>query len=79
MSSLQAKAIFVGSSLIVRQKIKHHFRMLENNAHSNSKLQQLYNDFGKEDIVYEILDICDPEFHEEKLKEIVVFLNAEVI
>ena len=57
--------------------VLHHNSLNAKDLRPNSKNDS--DDFGKEDIVYEILDICEPEFHEEKLKEIVVFLNAEVI
>ncbi|MDX8569405.1 hypothetical protein OZ668_15500 [Elizabethkingia sp. HX XZB] len=70
------KDVFIDASVIVRQKIKHHIRMLKAGVHSNTELQNLYNTYGAATIHFEIVDRCEEQFHAEKLKEIQEELKA---
>ncbi|PUB25884.1 hypothetical protein C8J95_11251 [Elizabethkingia sp. YR214] len=71
------KDVFIDASVIVRQKIKHHIRMLKAGAHSNKELQDLYNTYGETTIHFEIVDRSEEQYHAEKLREIQVELNAK--
>lgn len=69
--------VFIDASIIVRQKIKHHIRMLKAGVHSNKELQDLYNTYGAATIHFEIVDRSEQQFHAEKLKEIQKELKAK--
>lgn len=71
------KDVFIDASVIVRQKIKHHIRMLKAGAHSNKELQDLYNTYGEATIHFEIVDRSEEQYHAEKLKEIQEALKAK--
>jgi len=71
--------VFIDSSVMVRQKIKHHLRMLKAGAHLNKELQDLYNTYGAETVHFEIIDRCDESFHAERLEEIKIALNAKLL
>ncbi|MCL1665652.1 hypothetical protein M2T78_15405 [Elizabethkingia ursingii] len=71
------KDVFIDASVIVRQKIKHHIRMLKARAHSNKELQDLYNTYGEATIHFEIVDRSEQQYHAEKLKEVQEALNAK--
>jgi group I intron endonuclease len=63
--------IYVGSALSIKPRYpidkgfnrrwKKHLRDLKANNHSNPKIQNAYNKYGKESIRLEIIEICEPE------------------
>lgn len=53
--------IFVGSSKNIDAKINSHKFTLEIGTHINKKLQQDYNAFGKENFLFETLELIKPK------------------
>lgn len=53
--------IFIGSSKNIPAKFNSHQFTLEIDSHINRKLQDEYNKFGKENFVYEILELVKPK------------------
>ena len=55
--------IYIGSSSHnINNRITVHKRFLKQNKHENIYLQALYNNYGKNAFVFEILEICNKEF-----------------
>jgi group I intron endonuclease len=51
--------IYVGSSVNTSYRWSMHKSQLERNIHSNKKLQNSYNKYGKENFQFEIIDKCE--------------------
>jgi group I intron endonuclease len=51
--------IYIGSSRNIKKRFYHHKGVLKNNKHCNKYLQYSYNKYGKENFIYEILEICN--------------------
>lgn len=49
---------YIGSSIDLLKRIKHHKKALENKKHKNPHLQNAYNLFGKNEFYYLIIDYC---------------------
>lgn len=58
-SILFPNRIYVGSSHDINGRKSVHFYQLKNNTHSNSKLQNHYNKYGVNDLVFEIIECGD--------------------
>lgn len=52
---------YVGSSINLDKREKHHFYKLKNNIHWSKKLQSAYNKYGKENFEFQIILYCDKE------------------
>jgi group I intron endonuclease len=51
--------VYVGSSINLKYRKYTHFYQLKNKKHGSSKLQNHYNKYGKDDLVFEIIEIGD--------------------
>lgn len=51
--------MYIGSSVDIGLREKRHMNNLKNNRHTNHKLQDHYNRFGKEDILFEVVEIVN--------------------
>lgn len=54
--------IYVGSAVHVKSRWCLHLADLRKNKHHSSKLQNHYNKYGKEDLVFIVIEPCFPEF-----------------
>ena len=60
---------YVGLSKTLKKRQIHHFSQLKNNRHNNSYLQRHYNKYGRDSLVFEIIELCEYD----KLREREVF------
>jgi hypothetical protein len=58
-SSEDPKFLYIGSSINFRIRKNKHLNDLKNSKHSNYKLQNHYNKYGKESLIFSILAVCD--------------------
>ena len=52
---------YVGQSIDLKDRERHHWSKLKNNKHRNRYLQRSYNKRGKESFIFEILLYCESE------------------
>lgn len=66
ITNLKNNKFYIGiTEKPIEERIKQHFKMLKNNTHSNYKLQEDYNFYGKENFKWELLESLDFNSHEE--------------
>lgn len=51
--------VYIGSSVDVKNRIRHHKFHLSKNTHNSPKLQNAYNKYGSESFIYEIIEIVE--------------------
>ena len=61
-SSLYSNRFYIGSAVNIKNRKYSHFYNLKSNKHRNKKLQNHYNKYGKDDLIFIILELCFPEF-----------------
>ena len=59
IKNLKNNKLYIGSSVEIEKRIRTHFVNLIKNNHSNLKLQNSYNKYGKENFIFEILETFD--------------------
>jgi hypothetical protein len=52
---------YIGQSVSIKRRWATHKRELASGVHYNTYLQRAYNKYGKENFVYEILELCPKE------------------
>ena len=65
--------VYVGQSKTLRRRENDHFSYLRRNKHGNIHLQRAYNRDGKENFVFEIIVLCEPDqltYYEQSIKDI---------
>lgn len=60
-SQIKPKRCYIGSAVDVRQRWRAHLHLLRNNKQPNKKLQNHYNKYGEEDLIFSILLGCEKE------------------
>jgi len=58
-SIIKNERVYVGSAVSFKRRRITHFSALINNKHDNQRLQNHYNKYGAEDLLFEIIEICD--------------------
>jgi group I intron endonuclease len=58
-SKIKPERIYIGSSMNIERRWKIHMYELGNGKHINPKLQNHYNKYGKDDLVFSIIVGCD--------------------
>jgi len=58
--------IYVGESININSRLYNHLRMLKNNKHSNTHLQNSYNLYGENNFKFEILEECNKELNKSQ-------------
>ena len=58
ITNIKNKKIYIGSSKNILLRWKNHIRELENNCHKNIFLQEEWNEYGKNNFIFEILEEC---------------------
>lgn len=68
ITNIKNNKIYIGSSKNILQRWKNHIRELDKNIHKNMFLQADWNDFGKDNFVFEILEECsiDNQYNTEQ-------------
>jgi len=60
-SVIKPQKHYVGSAFNIYERWQQHLSLLRRNKHGNSKLQNHYNKYGKDDLVFSIIIECDKE------------------
>lgn len=64
---------YVGSTYLLTKRINEHKRRLKNNKHENQHLQNHYNKYGKDDLVYSVLEFIQvEELDKEQTKTLIL-------
>ena len=50
--------LYIGSSKNLKSRFQTHQKNLRNNYHENQHLQRAYNKYGKDNIIFEVIEIC---------------------
>lgn len=58
--------IYIGSSVDIKKRKEKHFWMLEKRIHDNKFLQSSYDRDGKENFIFDIIEMCDKKDLVEK-------------
>ncbi len=58
IKNLVNNKIYVGSSTMVNIRLTRHRHFLKNNTHCNKHLQSAYNEYGKENFLFHLLERC---------------------
>ncbi len=61
-SLINTKRIYIGSAIDLKTRWRLHLNKLNNNDHHSIKLQNHYNKYGKDDLIFIIVELCFPEF-----------------
>ena len=51
--------VYIGSTTDLRKRYREHFNALRRGDHCNEILQRHYNKYGQEDLLFEVLFLCD--------------------
>jgi len=68
--------VYIGSSVDIKSRQYKHFWMLTLGSHYNSHLQSSYNKFGKDSFIFEILELCNPEYLVSLENKYIDFYNS---
>jgi group I intron endonuclease len=52
---------YVGQAVDLKTRKNNHFNQLKNSKHKNKHLQRAYNKYGKENFIFEILELCEKD------------------
>lgn len=58
-SVIKSSRFYIGSSVNITRRWKHHISRLKLNKHENNKLQRHFNKYGESDLQFSILIECD--------------------
>jgi group I intron endonuclease len=61
-SKLFPERFYIGSTNHFRKRKNNHFILLSKNKHHSIKLQNHYNKYGKDDLVFSIIELCLPDY-----------------
>lgn len=61
ITNVKNKKVYIGQSINLRKRIRDHKNELRKNKHRNVMLQRIYNKYGENIFVYEILEECEAE------------------
>lgn len=61
-SKIKPERFYIGSGKNIRSRWSEHLNDLKKNQHHSVKLQRHYNKYGKDDLVFMIIEPCLPEF-----------------
>ncbi len=53
------KRIYIGSAFNIRKRFNVHNSLLRRNKHHSKKLQNFYNKYGKNSLIFEVLEYCN--------------------
>jgi len=70
--------IYVGQTNNFKSRWYNHERELRKNIHYNYRLQEIYNTYGPEDLVFSVLEYCDPVKLNNREQFYIDNLNPEI-
>lgn len=50
---------YIGSSVDLGKRVRSHYTDLKSNIHTNSYLQRVWNKYGEDSFIFDILELCD--------------------
>jgi len=50
---------YIGSAVSILRRSYEHFNTLKRSAHRNPYLQKHYNKYGKDDLMFSVVELCD--------------------
>lgn len=53
--------IYIGSAIKLRRRFYEHNGALKNNTHSSGHLQKAYNKYGKNNFIFEVVELCNKD------------------
>lgn len=53
--------VYIGSSISLKEREYKHFWMLKKGLHDNPYLQNSFDKYGKENFIFEIINLCEPK------------------
>lgn len=60
-SKIKPNRIYIGSAVDITNRWASHLSELKKNKHDNGKLQNHYNKYGKDDLLFSIITLCNRE------------------
>lgn len=60
-SNIKSKRCYIGSAVNYNIRKRLHLSQLKNNKHHSIKLQNHYNKYGKDDLIFSTLICCEKE------------------
>jgi group I intron endonuclease len=61
-SKIKSERIYIGSSCNIKRRWENHKYDLSRNKHGSNKLQNHYNKYGKDDLVFSIIEECENDY-----------------
>lgn len=58
-SKIKSDRFYIGSAIDLKQRKRDHFKDLRKNKHGNSRLQNHYNKYGEQDLVFEVIEYVE--------------------
>lgn len=62
ITSLKHQKSYIGSSSNVFKRKENHYYLLSINKHGNKHLQHIYNKYGENNLVFEVVCYCDSKY-----------------
>jgi len=66
ITNTKINKIYIGSSVNIKKRKEKHFWMLQKKIHDNKFLQSSYDRDGKENFIFDIIEMCDKKDLVEK-------------
>lgn len=60
-SAIEPEKFYIGSSVNIQSRKRQHFSMLKLNKHNTTYLQNYYNKYGKESLIFHVIEECSQE------------------
>ncbi len=62
IQNLQNGKVYIGQSLYIERRVRHHKRALRTNAHRNQHLQHAWNKYGEDAFEFSIIELCQADY-----------------
>ena len=70
--------IYIGSSINVRNRFWEHRRSLKASNHKNRHLQRIYDKYGKDSLVYKLIENCEESVRHERENHYISILDKKL-
>jgi len=61
-SQIKPDRVYIGSAIDIKDRWWNHIGKLKNNKHGNAKLQNHFNKYGENDLIFIIIEPCFSQF-----------------
>ncbi len=78
ITSLINDKFYIGSSNNISKRRKEHFSDLRGNKHNNTHLQNIYNKYGEENLIVEVIELCSELDQFEREQYFIDSLNPSI-